>query len=260
MTDPVFRLAGVVKSRDEPGDFEGPLTLILHLLSRNRIAIADISVSLILRQYLEYIEAMAEMDLDVASEFVAMASHLAYIKTRTLLAGDEEVSELDNLISSLERLRSKDAYVRIKEVVAALGDMYFSGAGLMIKLPEPIAPVTEYKYRHEASDLSGAMRAILERGAAFARAPNMKPVLIPMRAAYPVDEKIEELVEVLRRRGVTRVFALFEDCGSRSEVVATFVAILELCKLGGLMLAGEGAEMTVSVLARDARETPETEE
>ena len=102
MENPSFFLEGVVREKNELSDFEGPLSLILMLLSKNKIEIRDIKISDILDQYLEYLEKMQSMDLEVASEFVQMASHLLYIKTRTLLAGDEEVSELELLMSSLE--------------------------------------------------------------------------------------------------------------------------------------------------------------
>ena len=92
MDNPSFFLEGVVKDKNELQDFEGPLSLILLLLSKNKIEIRDISISDILDQYLEYLGKMQSMDLEIASEFVQMASHLLYIKTRTLLSGDEEVS------------------------------------------------------------------------------------------------------------------------------------------------------------------------
>ena len=77
-----------MKERNELQDFSGPLSLILMLLSKNKIEIRDIKIAEILDQYLEYLDEMEKMDLEIASEFVQMASHLLYIKTRTLLAGE----------------------------------------------------------------------------------------------------------------------------------------------------------------------------
>ena len=110
MDNPIFKLEKVVQTRaaESLEDFEGPLDLILFLLSKNKIEIQDIPISLILDQYLEYLEKRQQMDLEVASEFVTMASHLMYIKTRMLLSiEDEEAqSEMDALIQSLrERQR-----------------------------------------------------------------------------------------------------------------------------------------------------------
>ena len=108
MESPVFKLEKVVHSRSEElQDFEGPLDLILFLLGKNRMEIQDISISLICEQYLEWLERRQSMDLETASEFVAMASHLVYIKTRMLLSiEDEETkSEMEALIQSLEERR-----------------------------------------------------------------------------------------------------------------------------------------------------------
>ena len=140
MDNPSFFLEGVVRDKDELQNFEGPLSLILLLLSKNKIEIRDISISDILDQYLEYLDKMQSMDLEIASEFVQMAAHLLYIKTRTLLAGDEEVSELEMLMASLEQLKCRDIFASIQKVLPELkraseiGMLYFS------KMPEPLPP------------------------------------------------------------------------------------------------------------------------
>ena len=110
MENPNFFLEGVVKNKDDMQDFEGPLSLILMLLSKNKIEIRDIKIAEILDQYLDYLEQMQSMDLEIASEFVQMAAHLLYIKTRTLLSSEEEVSELELLMASLEQLKARDIY------------------------------------------------------------------------------------------------------------------------------------------------------
>ena len=130
MENPTFRLEGVVKSRDEAQDFEGPLSLILMLLQKNKIEIRDISISEILDQYLAYLDEMQRMDLEIASEFVQMAAYLLYIKTKTLLAVEEEVTELEQLMSSLEKLRAKDFREAVKAVLPTLAD--YSAEGLLL--------------------------------------------------------------------------------------------------------------------------------
>ncbi|MGM9614051.1 MAG: segregation/condensation protein A, partial [Oscillospiraceae bacterium] len=119
-------------------DFEGPLTLILMLLSKNKIEIRDIRIADILDQYLAWLEQMQRMDLEVASEFVQMASHLVYIKTKTLLAGTEEVSELELLMSSLEQLKCRDAFAAVKENIPAMGERLAEGALLFSTPTEPM--------------------------------------------------------------------------------------------------------------------------
>ena len=127
MDNPIFKLEKVVQTRaaESMEDFEGPLDLILFLLSKNKIEIQDIPIALILDQYLEYLEKRQQMDLEVASEFVTMASHLMYIKTRMLLSiEDEEAqSEMDALIQSLQDRQRGECYQKIRKLTEKLGPM-----------------------------------------------------------------------------------------------------------------------------------------
>ena len=95
LDSPVFKLEGVIHTREteELEDFEGPLDLILYLLGKNKIEIQDIPIALILDQYLEYLDKRQQMDLEIASEFITMAAHLMYIKTRMLLSLEDEEPE-----------------------------------------------------------------------------------------------------------------------------------------------------------------------
>ena len=120
MENPNFHLEGIIHEKDELQDFEGPLSLILALLQKNKIEIRDLQISEILDQYLAWMDEMQSMDLEIASEFVQMASHLLYIKTRTLLTSEEEVSELEVLMESLEQLKARDNLAAVREVVPAL--------------------------------------------------------------------------------------------------------------------------------------------
>ena len=98
--EPSYHLEGVVHARDELEDFTGPLDLILMLLAKDKIEIRDIQISQLLDQYLAYLQKMQEMDLEIASEFVQMASHLMYIKTKMLLTEEKEPTELEVLVSA----------------------------------------------------------------------------------------------------------------------------------------------------------------
>ena len=121
MENPNFHLESVVREKDELQDFEGPLSLILMLLSKNKIEIRDLKIADILDQYLAYLNEMQSMDLEIASEFVQMASHLLYIKTKTLLTADEEEpSELELLMQSLEQLKARDALSAIRTLTPEL--------------------------------------------------------------------------------------------------------------------------------------------
>ena len=165
MDNPTFHLESIVKDKNELQDFDGPLSLILMLLSKNKIEIRDIKIAEILDQYLEYLDRMERMDLEITSEFVQMASHLLYIKTKTLLAGEEEVSELEELMTSLEQLKCKDIYTAVQKITPELKSASEKGLLYYTKLPEPLPNVKrEYEYRHEPADLFKALYAVITRG------------------------------------------------------------------------------------------------
>lgn len=247
MENPTFHLEGVVRTRDEMQDFSGPLSLILMLLSKNKIEIRDLKISEILEQYLSYIARMKEMDLDIASEFVQMASHLVYIKTRTLLAGDEEVSELEELMDSLEKLRCQDAYSSIKAVTPALLTASMQGLLLFSKEPEPLTVLgkQEYEYRHEPVELLLSLASVFMRGGR--RQATSSDILIPKRVIYSVREKSIQLVELLKSGRARTLKELINLGKSRSEVVATFISVLELCSSGNMYIAEENGEITVGL-------------
>ena len=241
MDNPTFKLEGVIKSKDMAEDFEGPLVLILHLLSKNKIEIKDIRISLILEQYLQYLDEMKQMDLEIASEFIIMASHLTYIKAKTLLAGDQtEITELEALQNSLEELMRRESYQKIKQVAAKLADCAEAGFLYFIKPPEALPKDEPYRYAHDISELRNAMMAIMGKGTESLRLP--KNMVIPVRLVYPVGEKAEDIMLKLRDMGAVKISALFEDCSGRSELVATFMAVLELCKSGSILLYEENGE------------------
>jgi len=232
-----FYLEGVVRDKDEMQDFEGPLSLILQLLAKNKIEIRDISISDILDQYLAWMAEMQSMDLEVASEFVQMASHLLYIKTRTLLAGEEEVSELELLKSSLEQLQARDVFASLQKIVPDLRSASLTGLLFLAKPPEPLrADQKTYTYRHEPVDLLKAMARIYLRGG---KAPPAEPdVRIPRRIVYSVRDKSLQILQRLRLGNVS-LQTLYSECGSRSEIVATFVSVLELCSIGSIHIERE---------------------
>lgn len=246
METPVFRLEGVVKAKNEVSDFEGPLVLILQLLSKDKIEIRDISISLILEQYLAYLDAMAELDLDVASEFVAMASHLTYIKTKMLLSGGEEVSELEQLISSLEEIRRGDLYLQIRSAAEALSGMYHRGGVMLAGPPEYTPPVTEYKYVHDSADLLEAIYMVIGRENAMLGSVNPREAVYPRRIVFSIPEKISEILDRLKQSRSLSAEALFFGSGSRSELIATLIAVLELCRVGSVTLSGDPGDMTIT--------------
>ena len=142
--------------QDGTEDFNGPLDLILLLLSKNKIEIQDVSITAILEQYLAYLDEMKRMDMEIASEFIAMASHLMLIKTKMLLSAAEQaeaLSEMELLIQSLQERQRQEAFDRIKTAAAVLEQRNELGLGLFTKGPEPFERDMTYRYRHEPADL-----------------------------------------------------------------------------------------------------------
>jgi len=246
MSDPVFRLEGILRVKDEPSDFEGPLTLILSLLSKNKIEIRDIRISLILEQFLEFIDAAAELDLNIASDFIAMASHLTYIKTKMMLSGGEEVTELQQLISSLEELSRSDLYVQIKSAAQSLSGMYLREGAMMAGPPEYLQPDTEYRYTHTGEDLMGAIMRVIGRENAVLGSMNPREPVYPRRIIFSIPERISEILEKLKLRNDIPVIELFYESGSRNELIATLIAVLELCRVGSVRLTGGEDDMTIT--------------
>ena len=249
MDSPIYHLERVVKARTEDlEDFTGPLDLILHLLSKNKMEIKDIQISLILDQYLAWMDQRKELDLEVASEFVTMASQLLYIKTRMLLSihDEEALSEMEQLIATLEAHQRNENYLKIKEVVPQLDQRYTYGQDFLTKEPEPLRTSRAYRYVHPKEDLKKAMLAVLARSDHKLPPPVSAFQGIVGREPYPVAEKAMEILNRLLHLGVTRFRSLFRGSRSRSEVVATFLAVLELCKARRLRLAGTAEDCTVT--------------
>ena len=256
MENPVFKLEKVVRSRsEEMQDFEGPLDLILYLLGKNKMEIQDISISLICDQYLQWLSQRQQMDLEVASEFVTMASHLVYIKTRMLLAiEDEEAqSEMDALIQSLEERRRNENYTKIKAMAQRLAPMGEFGRNILTRDPEPVERGKVYLYSQEPGDLILAMAEIQSRAERSLPPPRAAFQNIVRHEPYPVESKAREIIQRLKLHGITSFRMLFRGNRSRSEVVATFLAVLELCRACIIHLAGSETDCTV----RQERELPD---
>ena len=264
MEVPVYHLESVVKPRTEPADFDGPLDLILALLSKNKMEIQDIQIALILDQYLAWMEQRKEMDLEIASEFVTMAAQLVYIKTRMLLSiNDEEaLSEMEELIASLEERQRHENFKKIRAIVPGMLSRYEVGRDCITRMQEPITPDRTYRYVHQPADLQNAILGVLRRSGEQPQNPEKAFQGIVGREPYPVGKKSTEILARLIRSGVTRLKELFLGSKTRSEVVATFLAILELCKASRIRLAGTEQDCTVTQTegaeATEHSEEPET--
>ena len=240
MAEPQYRLEGIVHTKSEMmEDFEGPLDVILELLSKNKIEIQDVSITAILTQYLAYLEEMKRLDMEIASEFITMASHLMLIKTKMLLSAAEQAeaeNELDILRQSLMERKRKEAMEQIRIAVVELEPRNDIGRNLFTKEPEPLKREQGYRYQHDIADLLRALDMITERNARQLPPPTTNFMGIVGKEPYPIGRKTGEVLRQLVLRGVERLKNLFHGNKSRSEVVATFLAILDLCKTNAVTL------------------------
>ncbi|MBQ7857903.1 MAG: segregation/condensation protein A [Oscillospiraceae bacterium] len=259
MHEPQYRLEGIVRTRTEAmEDFEGPLDVIFLLLSKNKIEIQDVSITAILEQYLAYLEEMKRLDMEIASEFITMASHLMLIKTKMLLSAAEQAeaeSELDLLRQSLIERQRKEAMDQVRVAISALEPRNEIGRCLFTKEPEPLRRDQTYRYKHDAADLLRALDTIAERNQRTLPPPTVNFKGIVGKEPYPVTKKAGEVLRQLVLRGVERLKNLFRGNRTRSEVVATFLAILELCKTNSVSLEDDnsGENPNVRLLEQNER-------
>ncbi len=260
MAEPQYRLEGIVHTRSEGmEDFEGPLDVIFLLLSKNKIEIQDVSITAILEQYLAYLDEMKRLDMEIASEFITMASHLMLIKTKMLLSAAERAeaeSELDLLRQSLVDRRRKEAMEQIRLAVTQLEPRNEIGRCLFTKDPEPLRRDRSYQYKHEPLDLLRALDMITERNNRQLPPPTNNFQGIVGKEPYPVGRKTGELLRRLLLRGVERLKNLFKGNKSRSEIVATFISVLELCKTGSVRLEDDnsGENPNVRLIEKEQKE------
>ena len=240
MSEPQYRLEGIVHTRSEAmEDFEGPLDVIFLLLSKNKIEIQDVSITAILEQYLAYLDEIKRLDMEIASEFITMASHLMLIKTKMLLSAAEAAeaeSELDQLRQSLIDRQRREAMDQIRMAITVLEPMNDVGRCLFVKEPEPLKRDSTYRYQHDPEDMLLALEEISQRNQRRLPPPTVNFKGIVGKEPYPVSRKVKELVRTLLLKGAEKLKNLFRGNRSRSEIVATLLAILELCKNNSLSL------------------------
>lgn len=222
--------------------FEGPLDLLLHLIEKNKLNIYDIQIAELLEQYMEQINLMQQQELDVAGEFLAMASRLVQIKSAMLLPKYEEAEELRRELSG-----QLIEYQKCKRVAAVLAEKISFDS--LCREPEKIKADMKYKRSHEPTYLVGAYLAAVGRGKAKIPPPKDAFSGIVTRRMVSVSSKI---IGVMRKLwgGKTRPYhAMFDDASDKSELVATFLAILELIKGKRVRIDGEGEQQELKLIS-----------
>ena len=214
--------------------FEGPLDLLLTLISKNKVSITDIPIALICDQYMEYIEEAQSMDLDIASEFIVMASELMLIKSKMLLP-HEEGTEND------PRREIADALMLYKQAKLAAKEMrplYEEYSGRYIKGMDEIPPEKGLPLNLDTALLLKALSAVMKK-MKIARSDRTPTELVnPLikHKVVSVEEKIEEICALLDERDEASLFFLLKDADSRAELVARFMGVLELIKLNRIII------------------------
>ena len=209
--------------------FEGPLDLLLHLITKNKIDIYDIPIAEITKQYLEAIEAIEESKLENESEFMVMAAQLLYIKSKMLLPKPEDEEEEDPREDLAARLLE---YQKYKEASKELRKNEFWSRYMIFKEPEKINfPLPEYDRHHEITDLIDAFAAIMERRRRKEKPPKKAFSGIVGREKVSVDDMVEKVCKILDKSKRVNFRSIFKKTDSKPEMIATFLAILEMIKL-----------------------------
>jgi segregation and condensation protein A len=215
--------------------FEGPLDLLLHLIRLNEVEIADIPIARIGQQYLEYLDLMRELDFDVAGEYLLMAATLAWIKSRMLLPpdGDAEGEEIDPRAELAARLLE---YQRFKEAAGELGERRLLGRDVFEAQAPGAEPPAEGEREIEIGlfELLEAFRRALRRAG-----PSGAPHEVEVES-ITVRERMIAVMEALEPRGSLEFEHVLSGAdgqpASRSLLVATFLALLELARIEALRL------------------------
>ncbi len=207
--------------------FEGPLDLLLHLLDKSQIAIEDIFVSDITEQYLEYIQSLPEINMESASEFLATAAMLLEIKSRSLLPKPPKPSE-DEEDPEQVLIRRLKEYKQIKENAEILRVREGQVEGMYFKMPEEMC----FNERFEIEDVSldALMKALDDVIARINNKKNIPAVREIRRDVFTIKDKMSYIKQRLNIRKSVRFDELFAQDKTKSEVVTTFLAMLELWK------------------------------
>lgn len=221
----------MVANKVQLDNFEGPLDLLLYLVKKEEVDIYQVNLTKIATQFIEYIEVMRQLDLEIAGEFLVMAATLMHIKSRELLPVDQqaEVEEEDEeddprweLIRRLvEYKKFKDAAAHLQEKEAVQENVFPRLPGKLEFAPNP----SEARPDVSVFDLINAVGSILKR---ISQREQTRDVF---EDKWTVSEKIDHLLKLVKDRPALRFSELFADNTTRLEVVVTFLALLELIRL-----------------------------
>ena len=210
------------------GDFEGPLDLLLHLIKKSKMEIFDIEISKITEEYINYINSMAELNLDIASEYLVMAAELIEMKSKKLLPAKEEKEDEEDINPEEELKRRLIEYKKYKESTEVFRNLEEKRSNYFTKSPENIKNYSLEKLENDGNvslfDLLDAFQKLLERREA-SKPRNTKIA----RKEMSVKERVIKIRDILKTRKTVNFVELFDDF-SKPYVVVTFLSVLEMVK------------------------------
>jgi segregation and condensation protein A len=219
--------------------FEGPLDLLLYLIKKEEVDIYEVNLTQLATQFIEYIEVMRLLDLEIAGEFLVMASTLMYIKSRELLPVEQQVAvegEEEGEDPRWELIRQLVEYKKFKDAAARLQTLEIRQEEVFPRLPvQPDFAPEETRGRSQASlfDLINAVNGILKR---VNQREDLRDIF---EDKWTISEKIESILKQINQSRAIKFSALFAAATSRTEVVVTFLAMLELIRLKQVIAAQE---------------------
>jgi segregation and condensation protein A len=210
--------------------FEGPLDLLLHLIEKAEVDIYDIPISEIAQQYLEYLDYMQEMDLEVASDFLVMAATLVEIKSKMLLPKPKkEGNPLQEIDPREELVQKLIEYKKYKEFTLLLRDKFEVYEKVFYKTPEPIEDyISDFTSITGVSAdlLAKTLNSILQKNSTSSK----RKIREIHREVFTIDDKIKEITRLLVTKSIFYFEELFNKKSNKYEIIVTFLAILELVK------------------------------
>lgn len=220
--------------------FEGPLDLLLHLISKHKLNINDIPIFELVEQYVDYVRQMEESDMDVASEFIEMAARLVYIKTVSLLPVHEEAEQLKMELTG-ELIEYRDCKL-MAEKLSKQSD----GVDYFCREPQQLPRNMTYSRVHDPRDILAAYLSAIGKEKRKLPPPIEAFSAIVSHKIVSVNSRIVFIYRRLLKSARQRFSSFFEHSASRSEMVATFLAILELVKNGRVRLNDENTVVTLN--------------
>ncbi len=221
--------------------FEGPMDLLLHLISKHKLNINDIPIVELVNQYLDYVRQMENADFDVAGDFLEMAARLIYIKTVSLLPRQEEAEELKRELTG-ELIEYRDCKIMAEKLSHST-----DGFDRFVREPQPGYINYDYERFHEGEELLNAYVSAAGRAQRKLPPPLDSFKIIVARKFVNVASKVGGVIEKLKAKRKVKFLNLFEDAQSKSDLVATFLAVLELAKTKKIILNGSMQDMEVSI-------------